>query len=68
MIIRPASAGELQPGDWIAIRVPDGGGPPQRGEVVEVMGEQRYRVRWDDEHESIFYPEGGVTITTHAHA
>jgi uncharacterized protein DUF1918 len=52
MMITPASTGELQPGDWIALRAPVGG-PPQRGEVVEVMGAERYRVRWDDEHESI---------------
>lgn len=30
------------------------------GEIVEVLGapeHERYRVRWDDEHESIFYPQ-----------
>lgn len=33
--------------------------PRRHGEVLEVLGsgdEAQYRVRWDDGHESIFYP------------
>jgi hypothetical protein len=33
--------------------------PQRRGEVVEVLGagdQEHYRVRWQDGHESIFYP------------
>ena len=35
------------------------GVPERRGQVVEVLGqgtEVHYRVRWDDGHESIFFP------------
>jgi hypothetical protein len=34
-------------------------GPARRGEILEVLGEPdhlHYRVRWDEEHESLFYP------------
>jgi hypothetical protein len=33
--------------------------PRRRGEVLEVVdssGTQRYRVRWDDGHESVYFP------------
>lgn len=42
-----------------------GGGPPRRGQIVEVLGHDqrtRYRVRWDEKHESIHYPGGGTII------
>lgn len=35
------------------------------GEILEVLGEsghEHYRVRWDDGHESIFYPSSDATI------
>jgi hypothetical protein len=50
-----------RPGDWIEVHMV-GGGLPRRGQVVEVLGaagHERYRVRWDEEHESIHYPRGG---------
>ena len=34
-------------------------------EILEVLGEpesRHYRVRWDDGHESVFYPGGDATI------
>ncbi len=46
-------------GDAVVVDNMELGHPPRRGEVLEVMGEgdvQHYRVRWDDGHESIFYP------------
>ncbi len=39
------------------------------GEVVEVLGgpgHAHYRVRWDDDHESIVYPADGVSIVPRA--
>ena len=39
------------------------GRPSRRGKVVGVLGSaghQHYRVRWDDQHESIVYPSDGV--------
>jgi hypothetical protein len=35
------------------------------GEILEVLGEaghEHYRVRWDDDHESVFYPSSDATI------
>lgn len=46
-------------GDHIVIENPTLGTPRRHGEVIEVIGqgdEQHYRVRWDDGHESIFFP------------
>jgi len=46
-------------GDEIVVDNMDLGHPARRGEVLEVMGEgdsQHYRVRWDDGHESVFFP------------
>ena len=37
--------------------------PPRRGVVEEVLGEEvtpRYRIRWDDGHESILTPASGA--------
>jgi len=41
------------------------GEPAHRGMVVEVLGEpghEHYRVRWDEQHESIVYPADGVEV------
>jgi hypothetical protein len=35
------------------------------GEILEVLGgagHEHYRVRWDDDHESVFYPSSDSTI------
>jgi Ala-tRNA(Pro) deacylase len=40
------------------------------GEILEVLGtpgHAHYRVRWDDEHESLFYPAGDTRIRSSAH-
>jgi hypothetical protein len=41
------------------------GEKPRTGEILEVLGEpthEHYRVRWDDGHESIFYPSSDTSI------
>lgn len=46
-------------GDQIVVDSDQLGHPPRTGEVLEVLGEvetRHYRVRWDDGHESIFFP------------
>lgn len=51
-------------GDWIEARSLHGQ-PPRRGEIIEVVGRdqhERYRVRWDEQHESIVYPADGIVI------
>ncbi len=44
--------------DWIEV-AGAGEGSPRRGEILEVLGAGQhvhFRVRWDEEHESLFYP------------
>ncbi len=51
-------------GDWIEARGIYGQ-PARRGQIIELLGadrHERYRVRWDEKHESILYPADGVVI------
>jgi hypothetical protein len=51
-------------GDWIEAHLITGGSP-RRGQIVELLGDHvhlRYRVRWDEAHESIVYPADGIRI------
>jgi len=51
-------------GDWIEMRGIHGQAP-RRGEIVEVLGSAdrpHYRVRWDEQHESVVYPADGVLV------
>ena len=56
---------EVQVGDMIethGLR----GKPPRRGMIIELLGDAErlhYRVRWDEQHESIVYPADGVVVT-----
>jgi hypothetical protein len=46
-----------------------GGGAPRRGEVIEILGRpghEHYRVRWDEQHESIHFPSEGTSIERRA--
>jgi hypothetical protein len=57
--------GEAKVGDWLETRGIHGE-PARRGEIVEILGEsghQRYRVRWEDAHESIVFPADGVSVS-----
>lgn len=58
------AAGNASPGDWIEADAP-GGGPGRHGQILEVLGapgHRHYRVRWDEAHESIFYPADGARL------
>lgn len=59
----PHRAG-AQAGDWVEARgLP--GRPDRRCQIVEVLGRpghERYRVRWDEVHESILFPADGVSL------
>jgi len=51
---KPARAG-----DKISVAGHAVGVPGKSGEIMEVVGErghERFRVRWEDGHESIFFP------------
>ena len=46
-------------GDQIVIETVTLDAPRRRGEVVEVLGQgdrEHYRVRWQDGHESVYFP------------
>jgi hypothetical protein len=58
---------EVKPGDHIVVEAETVGQPERQGEVLEVIeGETmvRYRVRWDDSHESLFIPAAGAMRIT----
>jgi hypothetical protein len=53
-----------RPGDWVEVNV-IGGGPSRRGMILEVLGapgHEHYRVRWDEEHESLHFPAQGTRV------
>ena len=57
MAVTPTS--EVKPGTVIAVRPRSVDGARRLAEVLEVLGgedHRRYHVRWDDGHESIFFP------------
>ena len=52
-------------GDVIVIEGHRLGESPRKGEILEVLGgpgHEHYRVRWDDDRETIFYPSNDATI------
>jgi rRNA processing protein Gar1 len=54
-----------QVGDLVIVEGHRIGEARRIGEILEVLGEARrehYRVRWDDDHESVFYPSSDSTI------
>jgi hypothetical protein len=64
MTAEPATRKGAHVGDWIEARGLYGQ-PPRRGQIIELLGSarhERYRVRWDEKHESILYPADGVVI------
>jgi hypothetical protein len=57
-------------GDVIVIAGHRVGQAERVGEILEVLGElpnERYRVRWDDGHESLFRPGSDATIRHSTH-
>jgi hypothetical protein len=58
-----------QAGDWVVVHAHTLGEPARRGLILEVIGpsgRERYRVRWDEEYESIYYPGPDATIEREA--
>jgi hypothetical protein len=64
----PTTNDEAHVGDWIETRGLHGE-PARRGQILELLGRKghgHYRVRWDEQHESVLYPADGVIITPQA--
>lgn len=54
---------KVKPGDEIVVDSEKAGTPPREGQVLEVLEAEygtRYRVRWDDGHESTIHPVAGT--------
>jgi len=54
---------KIRVGDDIAIDSEKAGTPPREGKVLEVIEADwgtRYRIHWDDGHESTVHPMGGT--------
>lgn len=55
-------------GDVIVIEGHHVGDSRRAGEIIEVLGtpgHEHYRVRWDDDRETVFYPSSDATIHKH---
>jgi len=55
---------DARPGDWIAVDA-IGGGPCRRGQILAVLGaagHRHFRVRWDEQHESLHFPAQGTRL------
>jgi hypothetical protein len=55
-------------GDRIKVESEKAGVAAREGEILEVIEASygtRYRVRWDDGHESIVQPHGGTVSVSH---
>jgi Domain of unknown function (DUF1918) len=55
-------------GDLVVVEGHHVGESRRIGEVVEVLGSpghEHYRVRWDDDRETVFYPSSDATIRKH---
>ena len=53
---------DAKTGDTIVVEAERATQPPRRGTIEEVLQETpaRYRIRWEDGHESILTPSAGV--------
>lgn len=52
-------------GDRVIVESEHVGVPAREGEILEVLGVNEglhYRVRWEDGHESVYYPSSDATI------
>jgi hypothetical protein len=56
---------EAKPGDVVVVHGHTTGDRRRTGVIVEVLGRpdhEHYRVRWDEEHESLFWPGSDATV------
>jgi rRNA processing protein Gar1 len=56
---------QTKAGDVVVVEGHRVGDAKRIGEIVEVLGvvgHEHYRVRWDDGHESVFYPSSDAHI------
>ena len=54
-----------EPGDVVVVHGHSTGQPERTGVILEVLGapgHEHYRVRWDEEHESLFWLGSDATV------
>ncbi len=59
------TAAKTRVGDVVVVEGHRVGEGRRIGEILEVLGEsghEHYRVHWDDDHESVFYPSSDAVI------
>jgi hypothetical protein len=64
-VVQTKSSFRAQIGDLVVIEGHRVGDSQRVGEILEVLGEpghEHYRVRWEDEHETVFYPSNDALI------
>ena len=64
MTTTPKDHRPARTGDWIEVSGLPGRGP-RCGQILEVLGgegHEHYHVRWDEQHDSIFYPTEGTAV------
>jgi len=69
--MRESDQTETKPGDVISVSGHSVGERPREGEILEVLGRPghvHYRVRWEDGHESIFYPSSDAHVRHAVHS
>ena len=64
--MRTKNEGQAQPGDVVVVHGHTTGDPGRTGVILEVLdpasGHEHYRVRWDEEHESLYWPGSDATV------
>jgi hypothetical protein len=60
-----AALSRPQVGDLVVIEAHRVGEPKRYGEILEILGageHEHYRMRWDDGHESVYYPSSDASL------
>jgi hypothetical protein len=58
-----------KPGDTIRAPSEKVGQPERRGKIIEILGDKehpRFKVRWEDGHETVFVPGPDVSVESGA--
>ena len=59
---------QAEVGDELTVRGRHQGDEDRHGKITEICGQDGappYRVRWQDDHESIFFPASGTVVEHH---
>ena len=69
--MKPKSDAQTKPGDVVVVHGHSTGDPGRTGVIVEVLdpasGHEHYRVRWDEEHETLYWPGSDATVRPGKH-